>query len=75
MQHIALGSVTNFSLIFFFFFFKGTEKRTQQGLEVEVENMGARLNAYTSREQTVYYANCFKGEIEELCFFWGFLFG
>jgi len=40
--------------------FKGTEKRTQQGLEVEVENMGARLNAYTSREQTVFYANCFK---------------
>ena len=40
--------------------FKGTERRTQQALEVEVENMGARLNAYTSREQTVYYANCFK---------------
>ncbi len=40
--------------------FKGTSRRTQQGLEMEVENMGARLNAYTSREQTVYYANCFK---------------
>ena len=40
--------------------FKGTEKRTQQGLELEIENMGARLNAYTSREQTVFYANCFK---------------
>jgi processing peptidase subunit beta len=39
---------------------RGTERRTQQALEVEVENMGARLNAYTSREQTVYYANCFK---------------
>ncbi len=35
--------------------FKGTPKRTQQGLELEVENMGALLNAYTSREQTVYY--------------------
>jgi processing peptidase subunit beta len=41
-------------------FQRGTERRTQQALEVEVENMGARLNAYTSREQTVYYANCFK---------------
>jgi processing peptidase subunit beta len=40
--------------------FKGTEKRSQNELEVEVENMGARLNAYTSREQTVFYANCFK---------------
>jgi processing peptidase subunit beta len=39
--------------------FKGTDRRTQQGLEVEVENMGARLNAYTSREQTVFFANCF----------------
>lgn len=39
--------------------FKGTDKRTQQGLEVEVENMGARLNAYTSREQTTFFANCF----------------
>lgn len=42
--------------------FKGTERRTQQQLEVEVENMGARLNAYTSREQTVYFANCFKND-------------
>jgi processing peptidase subunit beta len=25
-------------------------------LEEEVENMGAHLNAYTSREQTTYYA-------------------
>merc|ERR1719249_169623 len=30
--------------------FKGTSKRTQTGLELEVENMGAHLNAYTSRE-------------------------
>ncbi|PAV80659.1 hypothetical protein WR25_12767 isoform B, partial [Diploscapter pachys] len=26
--------------------------------------MGAHLNAYTSREQTVYYAKCFSGDIE-----------
>jgi len=39
--------------------FKGTSKRSQTDLELEVENMGAHLNAYTSREQTVYYAKCF----------------
>jgi processing peptidase subunit beta len=44
--------------------FKGTERRSQQQLEVEVENMGARLNAYTSREQTVYFANCFTSDGE-----------
>ncbi|CAN7941688.1 unnamed protein product [Ixodes pacificus] len=38
--------------------FKGTSKRSQTDLELEVENMGAHLNAYTSREQTVYYAKC-----------------
>lgn len=26
--------------------------------------MGAHLNAYTSREQTVYYAKCFKKDLE-----------
>eukprot|EP00479_Gromia_sphaerica_P008292 TRINITY_DN3088_c0_g1_i1.p1 TRINITY_DN3088_c0_g1~~TRINITY_DN3088_c0_g1_i1.p1 ORF type:complete len:110 (-),score=16.62 TRINITY_DN3088_c0_g1_i1:221-550(-) len=36
--------------------FKGTSKRTQGELEVEVENIGGHLNAYTSREQTVYFA-------------------
>ncbi len=35
----------------------------QEQLEVLVENMGARLNAYTSREQTVFFANCFKGDV------------
>lgn len=29
--------------------FKGTRKRTQTRLEMEIENMGAHLNAYTSR--------------------------
>jgi mitochondrial-processing peptidase subunit beta len=40
--------------------FKGTTQRTQFQLEEEIENMGAHLNAYTSREQTVYYARVFK---------------
>ncbi|TMS38419.1 hypothetical protein L596_005149 [Steinernema carpocapsae] len=45
--------------------FKGTKTRTQYGLEMEVENIGAHLNAYTSREQTVYYAKCFTQDIEQ----------
>ncbi|WAR25542.1 MPPB-like protein [Mya arenaria] len=44
--------------------FKGTSKRSQRDLELEVENMGAHLNAYTSREQTVYYAKCFSKDLE-----------
>jgi len=43
--------------------FKGTEKRTQQQLEIEIENMGGHLNAYTSREQTVYFAKVFKQDV------------
>uniref|UniRef100_F1L4V4 Mitochondrial-processing peptidase subunit beta n=1 Tax=Ascaris suum TaxID=6253 RepID=F1L4V4_ASCSU len=44
--------------------FKGTLTRSQTQLEMEVENMGAHLNAYTSREQTVYYAKCFSQDLE-----------
>lgn len=43
--------------------FKGTNRRTQHQLEVEVENLGAHLNAYTSREQTVYYAKAFRNDV------------
>lgn len=43
--------------------FKGTSRRTQTDLELEVENMGAHLNAYTSREQTVYYAKAFSKDL------------
>jgi mitochondrial-processing peptidase subunit beta len=43
--------------------FKGTPNRTQRDLEVEIENMGGHLNAYTSREQTVYYAKVFKDDV------------
>jgi processing peptidase subunit beta len=35
----------------------------QQQLEVEFENMGGHLNAYTSREHTVYYAKVFKSDV------------
>ncbi|KAH3681149.1 hypothetical protein WICPIJ_007844 [Wickerhamomyces pijperi] len=43
--------------------FKGTASRTQYSLEIEIENLGAHLNAYTSRENTVYYAKCTKDHI------------
>ncbi|KAM7520670.1 hypothetical protein LguiB_019632 [Lonicera macranthoides] len=36
--------------------FKGTEKRSARELEEEIENIGGHLNAYTSREQTTYFA-------------------
>ncbi|KAK5163828.1 hypothetical protein LTR04_002256 [Oleoguttula sp. CCFEE 6159] len=43
--------------------FKGTEKRSQSQLELEIENMGGHLNAYTSRENTVYYAKSFNSDV------------
>eukprot|EP00602_Paraphysomonas_sp_CaronLab_P001412 CAMPEP_0185027918 /NCGR_PEP_ID=MMETSP1103-20130426/13239_1 /TAXON_ID=36769 /ORGANISM="Paraphysomonas bandaiensis, Strain Caron Lab Isolate" /LENGTH=460 /DNA_ID=CAMNT_0027562109 /DNA_START=9 /DNA_END=1388 /DNA_ORIENTATION=+ len=43
--------------------FKGTPSRTQHRLEEEIENMGAHLNAYTSREHTVYFAKVFKNDV------------
>ncbi|KAI9753849.1 MAG: hypothetical protein M4579_004977 [Chaenotheca gracillima] len=43
--------------------FKGTKKRSQHQLELEIENMGGHLNAYTSRENTVYYAKSFNADV------------
>jgi len=34
--------------------FKGTQKRSRIDLETEIENRGAHLNAYTSREYTCF---------------------
>ncbi|PNF21225.1 Mitochondrial-processing peptidase subunit beta [Cryptotermes secundus] len=45
--------------------FKGTASRSQTDLELEIENMGAHLNAYTSREQTVYYAKCLSEDVSK----------
>ncbi|KAK4132836.1 hypothetical protein BT67DRAFT_443531 [Trichocladium antarcticum] len=45
--------------------FKGTAKRTQQQLELEIENMGAHLNAYTSRENTVYFAKALNEDVPQ----------
>ena len=44
--------------------FKGTERRTAQGLAEEVEAVGGYMNAYTSREQTVYYLKLMADDLE-----------
>nr|XP_016474030.1 PREDICTED: probable mitochondrial-processing peptidase subunit beta, mitochondrial [Nicotiana tabacum] len=43
--------------------FKGTEKRPIRALEEEIENMGGHLNAYTSREQTAYFAKVLGSDV------------
>eukprot|EP00898_Chlorokybus_atmophyticus_P001223 jgi/Chlat1/2100/Chrsp17S02695 len=43
--------------------FKGTARRSTRTLEEEIENMGGHLNAYTSREQTTYYAKVLKKNV------------
>ncbi|GAB2299289.1 hypothetical protein Dimus_033361 [Dionaea muscipula] len=45
--------------------FKGTEKRSARGLEEEIENMGGHLNAYTSREQTTYFAKVLDKDVNK----------
>ncbi len=40
--------------------FKGTERRNAQEIVEEIESVGGHLNAYTSREQTAYYAKILK---------------
>jgi predicted Zn-dependent peptidase len=35
--------------------FKGTKKRSKDQLEIDVENMGGSLNAFTSRDSTLFY--------------------
>ncbi|KAI0895948.1 mitochondrial-processing peptidase subunit beta [Annulohypoxylon nitens] len=45
--------------------FKGTQKRTQHQLELEIENMGGHLNAYTSRESTVYFSRAFNSDVPQ----------
>lgn len=36
--------------------FKGTHRRNARDISVEIESVGGHLNAYTSRENTAYYA-------------------
>ncbi|GMQ10933.1 hypothetical protein CsSME_00053739 [Camellia sinensis var. sinensis] len=43
--------------------FKGTKKSTARELEEEIKNIGGHLNAYTSREQTTYYAKVMDNDV------------
>jgi len=43
--------------------FKGTEKRNALQIAEEIEAVGGHLNAYTSREQTAYYARTLKDDV------------
>jgi predicted Zn-dependent peptidase len=43
--------------------FKGTESRSARDIAEEIEAVGGYLNAYTSREQTTYYARVMKEDV------------
>jgi len=43
--------------------FKGTEKRNARAIAQEIEQVGGYLNAYTSREQTAYYARVLEEDL------------
>jgi predicted Zn-dependent peptidase len=42
--------------------FKGTARRSAQAIAEEIEAVGGQINAYTSREQTAYYAKVLAGD-------------
>ncbi len=42
--------------------FKGTQKRDALSISEEIENVGGRMNAYTSRETTAYYVHMLKDD-------------
>jgi predicted Zn-dependent peptidase len=43
--------------------FKGTKRRSATAIAEEIEAVGGHLNAYTSREQTAYYAKVLKEDV------------
>ncbi|MBI5099568.1 MAG: insulinase family protein [Nitrospirae bacterium] len=46
-------------------FFKGTEKRTAEGIAMETDSLGAELNALTSSEYTLFYVKVLDEYIEK----------
>jgi predicted Zn-dependent peptidase len=44
--------------------FKGTKKRSAKEIAEQFEGIGGRINAYTSKEKTVYYAKVLKKDAE-----------
>jgi predicted Zn-dependent peptidase len=45
--------------------FKGTEKRTYLQIAKEIEDIGGYMNAFTSKEKTVYYVKVLKEDLEK----------
>lgn len=45
--------------------FKGTTQRAQKDLEKEVDAIGAQINAYTTREETAFYASCHSRDVSK----------
>ena len=45
--------------------FKGTKNRSRHQLEIGVENTGSQLNAYTSREHTLYHMLTFPDGVKK----------
>jgi predicted Zn-dependent peptidase len=43
--------------------FKGTHQRSARGIAEAIENVGGQLNAYTTREQTAYYARVLADDV------------
>jgi predicted Zn-dependent peptidase len=43
--------------------FKGTARRSARDISVEIESVGGHLNAYTSRENTAYYARVLADDV------------
>ncbi len=43
--------------------FKGTQRRNARDISVEIESVGGHLNAYTSRENTAYYARVLADDV------------
>ncbi|CAG9467685.1 unnamed protein product [Pedinophyceae sp. YPF-701] len=46
--------------------FKGTGRRSRSQIEVEVENLGGQLHAFTSREQTCYWVKAERSAVPAL---------
>ena len=44
--------------------FKGTRRRTARDIAFEIEAVGGHMNAYTSRDNTTYYARVMKDDME-----------
>lgn len=47
--------------------FKGTERRSAYDIAVEMDNLGANLNAFTNKEMTFFYVQCIDECIEQCC--------